>query len=237
MVLANTNYDSKIIVFKKKLDDYEAKQIIEQKKSNVFKGLFKKPKKDEVHTHSTKLFYESILMISGIYTANFFRKAIHPINVDYNVTEVMLGDGIFPIRSKSSLQKALSGKKGKNKIDLELEEHVFINNEDTMYFDHHGKEVQFPFKLDSKNLENYPTRILKEHESNVKKPEITKEHAIELLTKKLKKPLEPEVRDLVDEFTIKEISEIYIPIYEARLIGPKKKVGILRLDAVRNKIL
>jgi len=37
--------------------------------------------------------------------------------------------------------------------------------------------------------------------------------------------------------TVNEINEIYVPVYEARLIGPKKKVGILRLDAVRKKVL
>ena len=37
--------------------------------------------------------------------------------------------------------------------------------------------------------------------------------------------------------SLKEITEVYVPIYEARLTGPKNKVGLLRLDAVRKKIL
>jgi len=36
---------------------------------------------------------------------------------------------------------------------------------------------------------------------------------------------------------VREIKEVYIPIYEARLKGPKNKVGLLRLDAIRKKIL
>ena len=40
-----------------------------------------------------------------------------------------------------------------------------------------------------------------------------------------------------EEFVLREITEVFVPIYEARLIGPKKKVGIIRIDAVRNKIL
>lgn len=167
----------------------------------------------------------------------FFRKAIHPIKVDFNVNEVVLGDGVFPIRTKSGLHKALTGKKGKNKVDLELEEHVFIENEDTIYFDHHGNEINFPFKINSKSIENYPKRILSTNPLNVKKPEISNEDAITILTKKLKKPQDEDVRDLQEEFTINEVSEIYIPIYEARLIGPKKKVGLLRIDAARKKVL
>ena len=53
----------------------------------------------------------------------------------------------------------------------------------------------------------------------------------------LKKPVDADVRDLSDEFVLREISEVYVPIFEARLIGPKKKVGIIRIDAVRKKVL
>ena len=42
---------------------------------------------------------------------------------------------------------------------------------------------------------------------------------------------------LNEEFTLHDISEVYMPIFEARLIGPKKKVGIIRIDAVRKKVL
>ena len=53
----------------------------------------------------------------------------------------------------------------------------------------------------------------------------------------LKKPLESDVRELNDEFVLSEIAEVFVPIFEARLVGPKKKVGIIRIDAVRKKIL
>ena len=235
--MVNTDYESKIIVLKKTVDEQVSRELVENKKTNLFKKLLKKPKSEEVHLHSIKLNYEAILMVSGIYTANFFRKAIHPIKVDFNVNEVVLGEGVFPIRTKSGLNKALSGKKGKNKVDLELEEHVFIENEDTIYFDHHGKEIKFPFKTDSKSIENYPKKILDINQTNVKKPEITNESAINTLSKKLMKPIEEDVRDLKDEFTLNEVLEIYVPIYEARLIGPKKKVALLRIDAVRKKVL
>ena len=235
--MINTDYESKIIVFKKNIDEDTVKEIVENKKTNVFKKILKKPKREEVHFHSIKLNYEAILMVSGTYVANFFRKAIHPIKVDFNVKEVVLGDGVFPIRTKSGLHKALTGKKGKNKVDLELEEHVFIENENTIYFDHHGEEINFPFKINPKSIENYPKRILSTNPLNVKKPEISNESAINILTKKLMKPKEKDVRDLKEELTINEVSEVYIPIYEARLIGPNKKVGLLRIDAVRNKVL
>ena len=230
------DYDTSTIVFLKKVDDDQAKEIVSQKKTNVFRKLLRKPKPDEVHVQSLQLFYESILIVSGKYSADFYRKAVHPITVDYNVSEVVLGEGIFPIRSKSMIMKKIS-KKGKNKVDLKLEEHVFFEKEDQAAFDHQGREIKLPYKINSKTIENYPTKILKMYEKNVKKPEITYESVINKLAQKLKTHSESDVREQNEEFLVKEVIEAYVPIYEARLIGPKKKVGLLRIDSVRNKIL
>jgi len=234
--LAKTN-DVKIVVLRKKIDEEEAMEIVQQKKTKPFKSLLSHPKQEQVHVHSLKLLHECILMVSGKYVADYYRKATHTISVNYNVRDVVLGGGLFPIRSKSGFTKALSGKRGKNKIDLKLEEHIFIEEEDELAFDHHGNEIKFPFKINSKTVENYPKRILEKNQQNIKKPEITNDAAIEKLQSQLKKPVETDVRDITEEFVLREITEVYIPIFEARLIGPKKKVGIIRIDAVRKKIL
>jgi hypothetical protein len=235
--LAKSTQDVKTVVLRKNIDETEAMEIVEQKKTTPFKSLLSRPKKEDVHIHSLKLYHECILMVSGKYIADYFRKATHTISVDSNVHEISLGDGIFPVRSKSGITKAFVGKRGKNKIDLKLEEHVFVEEEDELSFDHHGREIKFPFKINSKTVENYPKRILEQNAQNVKKPEMTHDAAVSKLQTQLKKPLETDVRNLNEEFVLREISEIYVPIFEARLIGPKKKVGLIRIDAVRKKIL
>lgn len=227
----------KTVVLRKNIDETEAMAMVNQKKTSPFKTLLSRPKQDDVHVHSLKLYYECILMVSGKYVADYFRKASHSISVDSNVHEISLGDGLFSIRSKSGITKAFVGKRGKNKIDLKLEEHVFVEEENELTFDHHGREIKFPFKINSKTLENYPKRLLEQDSTNVKKSEMTYDAALEKLQSELKKPLEDDVRNLNEEFALREITEVYVPIFEARLIGPKKKVGILRLDAVRKKIL
>jgi len=234
--LTKTN-DVKTVVLRKKIDEAEAMEIVQQKKTNPFKSLLSHPKKEQVHVHSLKLYHECILMVSGKYIADYYRTATHTISVNYNISDVVLGGGLFPIRSKSGFTKALSGKRGKNKIDLRLEEHVFVEEEDELSFDNHGHEIKFPFKINSKTVENYPKRILEKNQQNIKKPEITNDAAIEKLQSQLKKPVETDVRDLTEEFVLREITEVYVPIFEARLIGPKKKVGIIRIDAVRKKVL
>ena len=219
------------------MDKAEARDMIDEKKTAPFKSLFSRPKKEEIHVHSLKLYYECILMVSGKYSADYFRKATHSISVDSNVQEISLKDNLFPVRSKSRINKAFVGKRGKNKIDLELEEHVFVEKEDELYFDYPGRKIKFSFKANSKTMENYPQKILEQNSSNVKKHKMTHEDAIEKLQLELKKPLDKEIRDLDEEFVLREIAEIYIPVFESRLIGPKKKVNIIRIDAVKKKIL
>ena len=235
--MENDDYDVKFIVIRKNLEEEEAMSIIEQKKTDPFKSLLSRPKKEDIHIDSLKLCYESSLIVSGKYSANYFRKAVHTIDVDSNVHAVVLGDGVFPVRSKSGLEKAFVGKRGKNKVDLNLEEHVFVENEDELTFDHHGLAVELPFKIDSKTIENYPKKILENNLFTIKKPEFTYDSAIENLQIHLKKPLESDVRDLKDEFMLHDITEVYVPIFEARLSDPKKKIEIIRIDAVRKKIL
>ena len=228
------NYKTTTIVLKNELDENSANKMVEDKKTDVFRKFLKKPKKDEVSIDSLKLLYEAVLIISGKYVADFYRKATKTIEVDSNVKEVILGEGKFLVKSKKGLLK-LGG--GKNKVDLNLEEHVFLDEEDKITFDHHGNEIKFPFKINSKTIENYPTKILEIFVDNIKKPEISNDAAVEKFQSKLKEGISAQVRDLKEELTINEISEVYIPIYEARLIGPKKKVELLRIDAVRKKIL
>ena len=225
------------MVLKKVIDEEEASVIIDDKKTSIFKSLLKKPKKEEVHVDSIKLFHECLLLVSGKYIADYFRKEVHTISVDSNVQEITFGGGIFPIKEKSGFKRAFVGNRGKNKIDLPLEEHVFVEEEDELAFDHNGTEIKFPFKIDSKTIENYPDQILTENSANVKKPKITFDSAANLLKESLKKLLESDIQKLNEEFVLKGITEVYVPIYEARLTGPKNKVGLLRLDAVRKKIL
>ena len=214
-IVLKKNHDQKTLVLRKKIDETKVLEILEDKKTALFKSLFSRPKKSDIHIHSVKLYYECILLVSGKYMANYFRKATHSISVPSNVSEVVLGADVFPVRTKSNFKKAIVGKRGKNKVDLKLEEHVFVENEDELTFDHHGREIKFPFKLNSKTTENYPNRLLEKNSSNVKNCELTHDDAIKKLQSFLKKPLKDDVRKLEEEFVLREISEVYVPIYEA----------------------
>ena len=172
----------------------------------------------------------------------FTVRLIHTINVEPIVREIIVGDDVFPIKKGKGVfgklnTKIKSSTKRKNRIDLELEEHAYIDDEQEIAFDHHGKEIKMPYKMSSRLIESYPRRTLEKTKDSVKKPEITYDAAVARLTSKLKKSVSIGRRNLEEKITINEIIELYVPIYEARLIGPKKNVRLMRIDAIRKKVL
>ena len=226
-----------VVVLKKNLDEEGAMEIVEKRKTAPFRKLLSGPKPGEVHVDSLTLTYECTLIVSGRYVADYYRKATHTITVPHNVREVVLGGGVFGAKTRSGISKALSGSKAKNKISIGLEEHVFLDEKDEVAFDHHGRKAKFRHKASPEELEHYPDKILGQDHGSVKGMEITRDAAIEQLATALKKPIESEVRDLNEEFELVRLTEAYVPVYEARLVGPKEKVGLLRIDAVRKKVL
>ena len=226
---------TKVIVLKPHVENVEVQELVEKKKTDYFRHLLRKPDKSEVHVHSLTLMYEPLMILSGQYNADFLRKTVHEVKVDHNVKEIIFGEGVFPASNYTTSDKFGSKLRG-NSVPLELEEHVFVTEEKELILDHHGENRKFTYKVDAKDVENYPKRILKKN--TVKEFEITEEAAIKKLANSLQTHQTFEdVRDLNENLVINEITQIYIPIYEARLIGPKKKVEILRYDAIKKKLL
>ena len=60
---------------------------------------------------------------------------------------------------------------------------------------------------------------------------------VKKLIDKLKKSVGDDVRSFHEELVLEDILEVYVPIFEAKLIGPKNKEKVLRIDAVRKKML
>jgi len=234
--LARINPKVRKITLKPRIDSDVAEDMINNRKVKSFQTLLKKPKKSEIHLHSLKLFYEACLLLSGKYSADFIRNTNHTIHVDKNVHELILDDKVFPVSQKKSMLRKLEPSR-KNKIKIEFQERLLIENKDDIAFDHHGKEIGLSYSNTQKIIEKYPRRILSEDSDNIKKPEITIDAAINKLISKLKKPTDTGVKSLDEKIEFCDILEVYVPVYEARLIGPKKKIKILRVDAIRKKIL
>ena len=57
--MSNTEYKIKTVVLRPILDPDDAQQIVENRKTSLFRSMLQKPKKTEVHIHSLKLSYEA----------------------------------------------------------------------------------------------------------------------------------------------------------------------------------
>lgn len=225
------------VVLKRLVSDSEAHELVDAKKAAAFRTMLSSPKKDQIHTHSVNTAYEATTMLLGEYRANYYRKAEHTINVDHNVKRVEIGDGVFNVLPKSRIGRAVSSSKSKRKVTLHLEEYVSDFREGEIFVDHHGSEVKrFAHPKPSK-LEPYPSRVL-DGADIVRHSELKEDALVGHLCEKLV-PVSArgELRDLQDRATIKKIVHIYIPIIEAKLVGPKKRIRMLRIDAVSKKVL
>ena len=233
--MVNPNYDKVVFVLKPKLSSDDAEELVENKKINSFKFLLQKPKKSDVRVISFKLYYEAFLLLAGKYTADFIRKANHTINVDNDVREVVIDQNTYPVSTKSSVLHKLEPTR-KNKIELEVEEHVYLENDDDISFDYQGKTIDLPYHTTKKIIANY-TKIKFTKSLKIRKPELTIDAMVQKLIDKLKKSVGDDIRSFHEELILEDILEVYVPIFEAKLIGPKNKEKTLRIDAVRKKVL
>ena len=110
----------------------DATQLVDSKKTSQFGTTLLRPKKNQIHIHSISLVYEPIMALSGSYSADYYRKAVHVIKVDGNVKEVLVGPDTFEVSKRSKLSKFVNTT-GKRTINLDLEEHVFVNNSGELY--------------------------------------------------------------------------------------------------------
>ncbi len=236
-MLMTRKLDVKTIVLKKTMSEDDLYAMIEEKKADNFRSMLRKPGRDKVVVESVTLNYECIISVSGIYEADYFRKATHTLSVDGNVDEVVFGEGVFPVRPGSNLRKKLSGRLHKNKVDLPVEEHVHAEVEGKYYFDSHGGDIRPSFKTGPSAVENYPDRILANDDVVIIESVLSEKDLVDRIAQKLKPDIRDEIRDLCEKSTIKEIIRIYVPIYEVVLFGPKRKSATMRIDAVRRKVI
>ena len=239
-----SNTEEKTIVLKDQIESEKLDEIIYSKKTSLFGSVFSRPKPDEIHVHSNVTIYESYTIISGRYEIDFYRKATHKIDVRGDVIEIIMGDGIFPIKTKSGILEKFGDrmKEGigidKEEVELEVEEHAVQRQTGTLTLDHHGHEVkEFPYKIDSKNIENYPTRILEQNSENIKLQEMTRDNCVDRLRIKLRNISPPDIRMNSEKFIIDKITTVFVPIHEARCVDAKKKIRILRIGGITKKVL
>lgn len=233
------NYDSStsVSVLRLALDDASARALVERKKHTVFGSALSRPKSDTIHIQNLTLTYECLRTISGSYSADYLRNATHTLQVQKSVRNVIIGDKSFDVEQKSRFKKAISMRRGTTSIKIDLKEHVYTDVSLALTFDVDGNEIQTPkYKITPETTETNSTAAL-ENAHVVKTQSIDRQDAVALLEERLKEPLESDIEELHEQFDLHDIVELYVPIFEARIRGPKNKAALVRIDAARKKII
>ena len=228
-----------LAVLRPRLTADAAREMIERKKTDKFRTMFiRRPKREDVRVDSAELYYEGILAASARYTADYYRRAVHAIRVERAVREVVIAGTVFAAKEPDGISGMIA-RRGRGSVDVELDEHVYVDNSESVYLDAAGSEVDAPFKgALEKSSEPRPADVLDGAAGRVRGLEKgAASAAVELLRGRLQKKIEGDARDLSDEFAIERLAEVYVPVYEARLVGPRRKVAVMRIDAVRRSVL
>lgn len=232
----------KTIVLKPKVSLEEVKEIVRKKKTSLYGTSLTRPKPEEIVISSIDLFYELFWIVGGKYTGEYYRKKIYEISTEKVVKEVIIGNGVFPIRTEKGtwkkIKKSMKVGEKSNKLDIPVEEHVRIDNEEEIVFNTEGKEVKFPYKINSKNIENFPIDFLKNKKNFVRTPKLKEDQVIDELIQVLRDEKEGEgIRTIIEKVVIDKLEQVYVPVYEARCVDKKSKIQLLRIDGMNSKIL
>lgn len=233
------SYEStaKVVVMRTLLDDDAVVTLVNKKKRSSFGSIIARPKDNEIHIQRVDMSYECMRTISGRYTADYLRTKTHTITVDKSVREVIISGQSFEFQPKSKLKKMIKVRHNANQIDVQMQEHVFIDKTLEITFDIDGNEIKKPkHKISQETTEIYPEQVL-DGAKSVKRPSMERADAVAILEERLKSFEESDITDLTEQFELHEITELYVPIFEARVIGPKNKVAIIRVDAASKKII
>jgi hypothetical protein len=115
---------------------------------------FLKPKPEEVQLISIDKYYEPYVIISGVYSIDYYRKCSYPISVDKQVLEViLLNRELKPQQSKDTSAG------NRNVLKLEGEERLVNESEASVVLNRFGEDVTLE-KLPSAPSEKNPKKIL-----------------------------------------------------------------------------
>ncbi|MDH3793773.1 MAG: hypothetical protein OER78_01705 [Nitrosopumilus sp.] len=232
----------KTTVFKAMVSEQQVQNVADKKKTSLYGTVFNRPKAEDVSISSIELFYEPYWIVKGNYYSEYFRRTVYEFVTSPEVKEVIIGSGKFPVRTEKGkwgkIRASMKAGDNANKVEIPVEEHVELDIEDEIVFNSTGSEIKFDYKIDSRNVENFPEEILKNNEMYLRPSSLTEEQAVDGLIKLLQEGnMDEGIRKIKEKITIDRLEQIYVPVYEVRCVDSKNKVETLRIDGMNLKVL
>jgi len=214
--------ERRIIVYKSRFDSTVIKSTAEKMKGELFSGVFRKPKPEEIRVVSIDKYYKPYIVVDGKYTIDYYKKCIYTIEVEETMREIVILDKTFKPETLGESRKA-----------IKLEGEGLFSYEDTAYIvlDGEGREVD-PEQLSYAPSEENPEEVLKKF-GEVKVPP---QKDVDILRSRILK--RPQDVDRVHEelFAVTERAVIYVPVFKVTFQNIKtgEKVAA-KIDAVTGK--
>jgi hypothetical protein len=198
----------------------------EKKKNKLFnRFLFKLNTPEEIEFVSIEKYYEPYMVVSGRHLIDYYRKCSYSVNIDRDVTEVILLGHTFTPR-QSPVSSVSEGK-----IRVDGEERLVKDTRAFLILNKYGQESKLS-QVPSAPSEESPQKIIKAF----KMPEITSNVDLDLVRKRLVQHPHDICRVVNEELEIDERSVIYTPRFRLTYRCPRiSKEACIEFDGVTLK--
>lgn len=216
--------EGKTIVYETRTDSTVIKLAAEKVKDKLFTrfGLLK-PKPEDVQFVSIDKYYEPYVMIAGRYLVDYYRKCLHPVEIDKEVLEVILLERTFVPEPPEG-----SSAEDYKTIRLEGEERLKNEVKASLILDRFGQEVSLE-NLPSAPSEENPDKILEEFGVE----EVAENMDVSIMRNKIVKHPTDVKRLVCEIFEVNERAIIYTPRFKVTLSNLKTgKEKTLEFDGV-----
>lgn len=246
--------ETKVLLAQSKVSDAEADSLFSKEKIDVFKGIFKRPKDNEVVIKKISKGLEPYLVVGGRYEIRYLTERTYDIDLlDDAVSVFLLGEELTvekkpeeetEVEIKTEKKKGFfdglfsSGKKkpvSKPELQIKGIEHVFVEKEIMEARNYAGISIN-PDNLEEADFTDVGQAFFDGDGSMVPKDYIDMDKLIETLIEEYATRPEHAQRVLFEKLALTDKKIILYPVYWAEMVYKEKDTKNVRLDAITKKV-
>lgn len=246
--------DTKVLLAKSKVSDAEADSLFNKGKLDVFKGIFKRPKSNEVVIKKITKGLEPYLVVGGRYEIRYLTERTYDVDLlDTAVSVFILGEELIVDKSKdeeTEVEIKTEKKKGffdglnlsrkkkpvsKPELQITGIEHILAESEITEARNYAGISIN-PDNLEEADFTDVGLPFLEGDGAIVPKDYIDMDKFIAELIEEYTTRPEHAQRVLFEKLALTDKKIFFYPVYWAEMVYKEKDTKNVRLDAVTKKI-
>lgn len=203
--------EMKTIVYKTLVDPSTVKLVGEREKAKLFTKMgFLRPKSEDIQFEILEKFYDSYFIINGRYFIDYYRKHIYKLEVEEDVSEIVIFNQVLKPKIPSTLTKLR--RKGKE-VELEAEQRIIKENSAYMALNRKGQVVKVE-EITTAPAEAEPEKVLNEAGDRVWRSEASPEKAIDIFRSRVVSRPDDAERITRELFEVSEYTLVFIPLYQ-----------------------